>query len=129
MRTVNFTITRGEVWERLVVIKDKRTRRKRVPVEVAAAVRLPDGDYYLPTEVTAEGGIKLYLNPQQTAWLEDGEYRWDIVAIVSRSALLTSTPFHEQVVLTGNLTVKSYDNIAPMSYVLEPLEPLTGVDW
>jgi hypothetical protein len=128
MRTLKYTLKRGEVWERLVIIKDRRTRRKRVPVEAAAAMRIPDlGDFYIPSLITSEGGVLLTMTPNNTEWLEDGTYEFDIVATVSRSALLTSTPLMETVVTKGTITVSSYDNITPMRIDSGPLEPLEQV--
>lgn len=114
MRETDYKIKRGEDWERLIVIKDRRTRRKRVPTEAAASVRIDGVDYVLPTEITSEGGVKLSLSANNTEWLSDGTYLWDMVATVSRSALLTSTPLTETVVAKGTLTVSTYSNITPM---------------
>lgn len=114
MRDTDYKIRRGEDWERLILIKDKRTRRKRVPTEAAASVRIDGTDYVLPTEITSEGGVKLSLTAGNTEWLSDGTYNWDMVATVSKSALLTSTPLTERVVAKGTLTVSTYSNITPM---------------
>ena len=123
---INYTVDRGELWERLLILKDRRTRRKRVPVEAAATVLVDGVKYVIPSEITSEGGVLLTMSASNTEWLEDGEYQWDMVATVSRSALLTSTPLTETLVVYGNLTVQTYDNITPMSSdgVLTPLEVL-----
>lgn len=112
---VNYTVDRGEVWERLLILKDRRTRRKRVPVEAAASILVGTTKYVIPTTITSEGGVLLELSAANTEWLEDGEYAWDMVATVSRSALLTSTPLTETLVVAGTLTVITYDNITPMA--------------
>jgi hypothetical protein len=111
---VNYTIVRGEVWERLLVIKDKRTHRKRVPTEAAATIKVGDVLYSIPVEVTSEGGVLMTLSAGNTEWLAAGEYQWDMVATVSRSALLTSTPLSEMLVVYGTLAVVTYDNLTPM---------------
>jgi hypothetical protein len=116
--TVNYTIERGEQWERLIVPKDRRTRRRRVPTEAAASLRITTGDnagdYVIPTDITAEGAVLLSLTGVQTEWLEVGTYAWDMVCTLSRSALLTSTPLTELVTVRGTLTVTEYTNITPM---------------
>lgn len=112
--TVDYHINRGEPWERLVIIKDKRTHRKRVPTVVAASVSIGLQKYVIPTTITSEGGVRLSLTPAQTEWFVDGEYLWDMVATVSRSALLTSTPLAELVTAKGTLIVETYANITPM---------------
>lgn len=123
---INYTVDRGEIWERLVILKDRRTRRKRVPTEVAATVLIGTTKYKIPTTITSEGGILLEMSANNTEWLSNGEYNWDMVATVSRSALLTSTPLTETVVVFGKLVVQTYDNITPMDSdgVTEPLEVL-----
>lgn len=115
MNEVNYTIYRGEDWKRLFIVKDRRTRRKRVPTAVAATVLIDTIKYVLPTTVTTEGGVLLALSPNNTEWMVDGTYSWDSVATVSASPLLTSTPLEETVVVHGTLTVKTYDNLTPMA--------------
>jgi hypothetical protein len=64
--------------------------------------------------ITSEGGLLLTMTANNTEWLADGEYDWDLVATVSRSALLTSTPLAETVVVHGKLVVSTYNNLTPM---------------
>lgn len=111
---LNYTVDRGEPWERLIIPKDRRTRRKRVPVEASASVKIGDTIYILPVEITSEGGLLLTMTANNTEWLPNGEYDWDLVATVSRSALLTSTPLAETVVVHGKLVVSTYNNLTPM---------------
>lgn len=113
-QTLNYSLERGEVWERLIMIKDRRTRRVRKPVQVAASILINDVAYYLPSAVTTEGGVLLELSPAETLWLTDGTYSWDMVATISRSQAFTSTPLSEEVVLNGTITVSTYNNITPM---------------
>ena len=54
------------------------------------------------------------MSAENTEWLSDGEYDWDMVATISRSALLTSTPLSEMVVVYGKLKVQTYANLTPM---------------
>lgn len=120
----NYNISRGEVWERLIIPKDRRTRRKRVPTSAAASVLIDDVAYVLPTEITSEGGVLISLTAGNTEWMAVGEYPWDMVLTVSRSALLTSTPLAETLGVKGTLTVTDYENITPMESdgASEPLE-------
>lgn len=112
--TLNYSLNRGEVWERLIMIKDRRTRRVRKPTQASACVLINGVSYYLPSTVTSEGGVLLELSPAQTKWLTDGEYPWDGVATVSRSQRFTNSPQSEMVVFKGTITVSSYSNITPM---------------
>lgn len=111
---INYTVDRGEVWERLIVPKDRRTHRKRVPVEANATVKVGDTLYVLPCEITSEGAILLSMTAGNTEWLADGEYDWDMTATISRSALLTSTPLVEMVIVYGKLVVSTFNNLTPM---------------
>lgn len=126
-QTINYSLQRGEVWERLIMIKDRRTRRVRKPTEVAACILIGGVSYYLPSAITAEGGVLLELSPAQTKWLADGAYSWDAVATISRAQNFTNSPEAELVVLNGTITVSSYSNITPLdSDVVAPL-PLEAV--
>lgn len=118
-----YTISRGELFERLLVIKDRRTRRKRIPTEAAASILISGTAYVIPSQITSEGGVLLTMSPENTEWLSDGVYDWDMVATVSRSSAFTSTPLQETVVVSGTITVSTYDNITPMASDGDP-EPL-----
>lgn len=126
-QTVNYTMQRGEVWERLIMLKDRRTRRVRKPTQVSACVLINDVSYYLPSIVTSEGGVLLSLSPEQTKWFVDGTYTWDAVATVSRSQMFTAYPEAEQVVLNGTITVSSYANITPLEVDALSAVPLEAV--
>ena len=118
---VDYTITREEIWERLLILKDGRTHRKRVPTEAKASL-LVDGVYYeIPLAITSEGGVLMSMTAANTAWLEAGVYDWDLVATVSRSALLTSTPLSKEKIAYGKLTVVDNDSITPLCPVPSPL--------
>lgn len=118
MKNVHYTVERGAPWKRLIVIKDRYRHRRRVPTEAAASLRIPDGelagDYVIPTEINWEGAVLLSMSAGNTEWLPEGEYEWDMVATYSESALFTSTPLVETVVVKGTISVSGYDNITPM---------------
>ncbi len=126
-QTINYSLQREAVWERLILIKDRRTRRVRKPTKAAACIKVGLTSYYLPSAITTEGGLLLFLNPQQTKWLADGEYAWDGVATVSRSQSFTSQPDYEDVVFKGTITVSTYANITPLAVDTLPATPLQAV--
>lgn len=122
---VDYVVVRGEIWQRMIVIKDRRTHRKRVPSEAAATIKVGDVKYVIPTEVTSEGAVLMKLTAKNTEWLAEGEYSWDLVATVSRSALLL-TPISsdgiepggelsEMLIAQGTIEVVTYDNLTPMA--------------
>lgn len=113
-KNIDYKVSRGEKWERLIVIKDERTHRKRPVTQCAASVLIDGTKYVIPTEITSEGAVLLEMTAANTEWLTNGTYTWDLVVTVSSSALLTSTPLVQTVAAFGNLVVSTYDNITPM---------------
>ena len=83
--------------------------------------------YTIPTTITSEGGVLLEMTAEQTKWLAAGTYQWDAVATVSRSQRFTQSPSYETVLLSGELTVETYDAITPMAIDLMAPDPLTPV--
>lgn len=112
---IDYTVDRGELWERLIVIKDRRSHRKRIPTAVAASISIAGTAYVIPTEITSEGAVLMTMTANNTEWLTDGTYNWDMVATVPISAYSTSSPVTEMVVVAGEITVSTYANITPMA--------------
>lgn len=115
----------------MILLKDKRTRRKRVPTEVSAALEILEGPnagkWYLPVEVNSEGGVDLVLTELQTKWFEPGEYGYDLVVTISTAPLFTSTNLTQTRAVYGTLTVEDNPNITPMAVDSEDAEPLEAV--
>lgn len=103
---LKYTLTQGEDFDRLVIIKDSRTRRIRKVDTSTAYLRSADGTVYpLPTTRSREGGITLCLTPAQTFDLTPGMYEFDIVA----------SPLGEtQTVAQGTIEVLALDRITPL---------------
>lgn len=113
-RVQDYHVERGEAFDRLVIIKDRRTHRRRVPTEAKATVLMDGIKYALPQYITAEGGVMLSLSPYQTEWMLPGEWPFDIEAKISRSPLLTSSPLVETIVMKGTIFVSTYSNLSPL---------------
>jgi hypothetical protein len=78
---VTYTATQGIDWDRLVVVKDRRTRRVIRPIECWA--RIKTGDLTVApirTLVTSEGAILLSLTAEETKALPVGELEFDVIA-------------------------------------------------
>lgn len=78
---VTYTATQGIDWDRLVVVKDRRTRRVIRPIECWA--RIKTGDLTVApirTLVTSEGAILLSLTAEETKSLPVGELEFDVIA-------------------------------------------------
>lgn len=123
-RVQDYHIERGEAFDRLIIIKDRRTHRRRVPTEAKAVVLMDGIKYYLPQYITSEGGIMLSLTVYQTEWMTPGEWPFDVEAKISRSPMLTSTPLVETIAVKGTLFVSTYSNLSPLlsDGVMTPLQ-------
>jgi hypothetical protein len=78
---VKYTATQGIDWDRLVVVKDRRSRRVIRPIECWA--RIKTGDLTVApirTMVTSEGAILLSLTAEETKALPVGELEFDVIA-------------------------------------------------
>lgn len=78
---VKYTVTQGIDWDRLVVVKDRRTRRVIRPIECWA--RIKTGELTVApirTLVTSEGAILLSLTAAETKSLPVGELEFDVIA-------------------------------------------------
>ena len=85
----NYTLTRGLPWERLVVVKDRVTRRVVKPVQAWATVQTsPLLKADINVTITGEGSLMLYLDATETAALPLGELPYDVVAIVNRRSAI-----------------------------------------
>lgn len=108
----NYHITKGLPWERLVIVKDRRTHRVLMPTDAWATIKTSNNTKKtVPLYITSEGGIMLYLSAEETRELPEGELPYDVVAVLTqRSALAgggwtsVTTP-----VATGTVLVSSVD--------------------
>ena len=108
----NYRITKGLPWERLVIVKDRRTHKILMPTDAWATIKTSNNTKKsVPLYITAEGGIMLYLSSEETRELPEGDLTYDVVAVLTqRSALAgggwtsVTTP-----VATGTVTVTSVD--------------------
>src|SRR5688500_13332475 len=108
-------MVRGEFFERLIIIKDRRTHRKRVPTAASAGMLIsPTGQaaykLTIPTEINSEGGVLLAFDPQETYDIPEGEWPWDLVVTISTAPLFTSGNMVETRPVAGTITVTSYEN-------------------
>lgn len=117
----DYTAHKGEFFERLLILKDRRTHRRRVPTEADATILVDSVQYILPVEITSEGGVLFTLTPQNTEWLGVGEFAYDAVVTVSVSPLLTSTPLQQLLCVKGTITVSDEGNMTPLDSDDDPV--------
>lgn len=101
---ISYKMTRGELWDRLIMVKNRRTRRVIRPSQARAMVDLGTSKKAIPLEITKEGGIYLRFEPDETLDFSVGTFEFDVVAPI-RS--------YWQVVAKGIIEVSNPDNITP----------------
>jgi hypothetical protein len=105
-QTVNYTLTRGLPWERLIIVKDRNTHRVVKPTDSSSFVKTGDlSKVEITTEVTSENGIKLTLTAEETQDLPLGDLQYDVLATIAGI---------QRPVSKGIITVNALDNITPM---------------
>ena len=87
---VKYRATQGLYWERLIMIKDRATRRIIRPIDAWANIKT--GEYSIKEIkcfITSEGGILLQLEEDDTADLPVGELDFDVIATYYKYQRLT----------------------------------------
>jgi hypothetical protein len=106
VRTVNYTLVRGLPWERLIIVKDKRTHRLQRPTDARAYVRTGAITVAeLTTTLTSENGIALSLTAEETQDLPLGDLFYDVLATINGV---------QQPVSLGTISVAALNNITPL---------------
>jgi hypothetical protein len=108
--TINYTLTRGLPWERLIIIKERRTHRLIAPTDTRAYVKTGDLTVAeLTTTITTERGIELSLTAEETQDLPLGELKYDVIATVRGV---------QRLVAQGTISVSALNNITPLEDTL-----------
>lgn len=124
---VKYRATQGLYWERLILVKDKDTRRIIRPIDAWANIKT--GDYSIKEIrcfITSEGGILMQLTEEDTADLPVGELSFDVIATYYKYQRLTygsltasysatgSGDTVTQPVAKGTISVEALGNITPL---------------
>lgn len=103
---VNYTITRGLPWERLIMVKNRYNRRLMTPTDSRAYIQTGTSTKFeITTSITKEKGILLELTGEETMDLPEGDLLYDVYATISDV---------QQPVAKGTISVSSLDNITPL---------------
>jgi len=106
---VNYDITRGLPWERLVVVKDRRSRRVVAPSTPRAFIQTGTTSVMeITASVTGENAIKLSLTSDQTKDLPVGELAYDVFATCEFAGTTA-----EKQVSKGLVNVTSTSRVTP----------------
>ena len=123
---VNYTVTQGIPWERLIIVRDRRTHRIRRPIEAWARIKTNGSTVATITcNITSEGGIMLSLTKEETKDLPVGVLDYDVMATVSKKqslvyGSLTTYPGVDtgetitQPVAKGTLTVSALNTVTSL---------------
>lgn len=106
IRTVNYTLIRGLPWERVLIVKDRRTHHVQHPTDSRSYVKTGATSVMeIGTTLTTDNGIKLYLTAEETQDLPLGELTYDVLATVNGI---------QQPVSQGTISVSALNNITPL---------------
>ena len=109
-QTINYTLTRGLPWERLIIIKDRRTHRLYAPTDARAYIKTGDLTVAeITVTITAERGVLLNLTAEETQDLPLGDLSYDVLATVKDV---------QTMVARGTISVSALDNITPLEDAL-----------
>jgi hypothetical protein len=109
--SVNYSLTRGLSFERLIVVKNKVNRRRVKLSEPSAYIEITSNyKKEITTEVTPEGAISLSLSTDETNDLPAGTYDYDVWANVYTN----NTSYEYKPVARGTIKVTTYSNVTPL---------------
>lgn len=104
--TVNYTLTRGLPWERLIILKNNYNRRLLTPTDARSYIQTGTASKFeITTRITSENGIMLSLTGEETQDLPLGDLAYDVLATVNGI---------QRPVTKGTITVSALDNITPL---------------
>lgn len=106
IQTINYTLTRGLPFDRLIMVKSRRTHYVIKPDDARAYIRT--GTLTLAeitTTITAEHGISLTLTSEETQDLPLGVLSYDVFATIGGI---------QQPVAQGTIAVSALNNITPL---------------
>lgn len=116
---LKYTATKGLPWERLIIVKDRESRRIVIPSDAWGVVKTSDiGRIELTTAITSEGGIVISLSEEETKDLPEGLLTFDVIATLPRRPL---TPDGATTITTpvakGTISVSGIGTVTPLEEI------------
>jgi hypothetical protein len=109
--SVNYSLTRGLSFERLIAVKNKANHRRVKLSEPSAFIQVSSSHKkQITTTITTEGIIRLSLAKDETLDLPAGTYDYDVWANVYTN----NTNYEYKPVARGTIGVVNYDNVTPL---------------
>jgi hypothetical protein len=104
---LKYHATRGLPWERLLMVKDKVSRRIIKPIDAWGVIKVDDvTQKEFATAITSEGGIVIYLSESDTQDLPAGDFDFDVVAVLPSRSLYAGNSNVTRPVAKGTLVVE-----------------------
>ena len=105
-RTINYALTRGLPWSRLVIIKNKYNHNLLHPTDSRSYIKTgTTSKFEITTSITTENGVLLSLTAEETQDLPLGDLQYDVLATVNGI---------QRPITQGTITVSALDNITPL---------------
>ena len=105
-QTVNYTLTRGLPWDRLIIIKNKYSHALLRPTDSRAYVQTGTlTKTEITTSITTENGVLLSFTAEETQDLPLGDLKYDV---------LTTINGVQRPVSNGIITVSALDTVTPL---------------
>ena len=109
-QTINYNAVRGLPFERLIMVKDRRTHWLFRPTDARAYIKTGDLTVAeITCTITTDNGIKLSLTGEETQDLPLGDLKYDVLATVNDV---------QQKITQGIISVSALDNITPLEDAL-----------
>lgn len=106
VKTVNYNITRGLPFQRLLILKDQRTHSMLKPTDSRSFIKTGDtAKMEITTALTSEKGIMLSLTAEETQDLPLGDLQYDVIATVKGI---------QRPVVAGTISVTALDTVTPL---------------
>ena len=107
---LKYHATRGLPWERLLMVKDKVSRRIIKPLDAWGVIKIDEvTQKEFSVAITTEGGIVIYLSESDTQDVPAGSYDFDVVAILPSRSLYAGNSNVTRPVAKGTLVVEELD--------------------
>lgn len=104
--TINYALTQGLPWDRLVIIKNKYSHRLLYPANPRAYIKTGTfSKYEITTSITTENGILLSLTAEETQDLPVGDLEYDVVATINGV---------QRPLTSGTISVSALESITPL---------------
>jgi hypothetical protein len=112
---LKYHVTKGIPWERLIMVKDKSSRRIIKPVDAWGVIKT--GEFTrkeFATKITSEGGVVIYLSEEDTNDLPSGDLEFDVVAVLPTRSLYEGNRNVTKPIAQGTISVAAMGINTPL---------------